>query len=41
MKTTFPEGDDRKYIIVEATEYAEKYAPYFEKGLYRSRRAGP
>lgn len=32
MKTAFPERDDRKYIIVEATEYAEKYAPYFEKG---------
>ncbi|MGV3016931.1 Rv3235 family protein [Rothia sp. 88186D007BW] len=32
MKTAFPERDDRKYIIVEATEYAEKYAPFFEKG---------
>ncbi|MDO4820536.1 MAG: Rv3235 family protein [Rothia sp. (in: high G+C Gram-positive bacteria)] len=31
MKTAFPERDDRRYIIVEATEYAERYAPYFEK----------
>lgn len=31
MKTAFPEHDRNRYCIIDATEYEEHYATYFEQ----------